>query len=158
LREGAPGDVAAAFTVCVGNADAAFASAAIVTRGRYSVQRYTGMPLEPRGVVADYDAESGRLTVWSSTQWSHALDNVPLDVLGLPEPRVRAIAPDVGATSAPTVNTPRNADARAYAQFAEQSFSAHRRVADCFRSRTSGSVLTTSDLAARLNLEISALP
>jgi Molybdopterin-binding domain of aldehyde dehydrogenase len=52
--------------VCVGNADAAFAAAAIVTRGCYSVPRYTGIPLEPRGVVADYAAEAGRLTVWSS--------------------------------------------------------------------------------------------
>src|SRR5262249_12614771 len=69
VHASAPANVAADFTVRVGNVDAAFAAAEIVTRGRYSVQRYTGMPLEPRGVAAAYDPGTGRLTVWSSTQW-----------------------------------------------------------------------------------------
>jgi len=96
LHEGAPANVAADFTVRVGDADGAFAAAEIVTRGRYSVQRYTGMPLETRGVVADYDAGTGRLTVWSSTQWPHTLRDVLRGLLGLAEHRVRVVAPDVG--------------------------------------------------------------
>src|SRR5262245_33956941 len=96
LHEGAPGNVAADFTVRVGDADGAFAAAEIVTRGRYSVQRYTGMPLETRGVAAEYDAGTGRLTVWSSTQWPHTLRDVLRGALGLPEHRIRVVAPDVG--------------------------------------------------------------
>ena len=96
LHEGAQGNVAADFTVRVGDADRAFAAAEIVTRGRYSVQRYTGMPLETRGVAADYDAGTGRLTVWSSTQWPHTLRDVLRGLLGLAEHRVRVVAPDVG--------------------------------------------------------------
>ena len=96
LHEGAPGNMAADFTVRVGDADGAFAAAEIVTRGRYSVQRYTGMPLETRGVAAEYDAGTGRLTVWSSTQWPHTLRDVLRGVLGLAEHRIRVVAPDVG--------------------------------------------------------------
>ncbi len=53
LHEEAPGNVAADFTVRVGDADGAFATAPIVTRGRYWVQRATGMPLEARRVPAE---------------------------------------------------------------------------------------------------------
>ena len=62
LHDGAPANVAADFTVRVGDVDAAFATAEVVTRGRYEVQRYTGMPLETRGVAADYDPGTGRLS------------------------------------------------------------------------------------------------
>jgi aerobic carbon-monoxide dehydrogenase large subunit len=96
LHDGAPANVAADFTVRVGDVDAVFATAAVVVRGRYEVQRYTGMPLEARGVAADYDPGTGRLTVWSSTQWPHTLRDVLRDLLGLPEHRIRVIAPDVG--------------------------------------------------------------
>ncbi len=62
---------------------AAFRSAEVVTRGRYYVHRHTGMPLETRGVAAQWDAGTGRLTLWSSTQWPHTLRDVLRDVLGL---------------------------------------------------------------------------
>jgi carbon-monoxide dehydrogenase large subunit len=89
-------NVAADFTVRVGDADTAFREAEVVTRGRYYVHRYTGMPLETRGVAADYDAGAGHLTLWSSTQWPHTLRDVLRDVLGLAEHRIRVVAPDVG--------------------------------------------------------------
>src|SRR5262245_40062076 len=96
LHDGAPANLAANFTVRVGDTDRAFAAAEMVTRGRYSVQRYTGMPLETRGVAAEYDPGTGRLTVWSSTQWPHTLRDVLRGVLGLAEHRIRVVAPDVG--------------------------------------------------------------
>jgi aerobic carbon-monoxide dehydrogenase large subunit len=96
LHDGAPGNVAADFTLRVGDPDTAFTTAEVVTRGRYDVQRYTGMPLETRGVAADYDRGTGRLTVWSSTQWPHTLRDVLCALLGLAEHRVRVVAPDVG--------------------------------------------------------------
>ena len=96
LHEVAAGNVAAEFTIDVGDATAAFAAAEVVTRGRYEVQRYTAVPMEPRGVVAAYDAGTGDLTVWSSTQWPHTLRDVLRDLLGLAGDHVRVIAPDVG--------------------------------------------------------------
>jgi carbon-monoxide dehydrogenase large subunit len=89
-------NLAADFTVRVGDADAAFRAAEVVIRGRYAVQRYTGVPLETRGVIAAHDAGTGDLTVWSSTQWPHTLRDVLRDALGLPEHRIRVVAPDVG--------------------------------------------------------------
>src|SRR5262249_35107023 len=56
LHDAARGNVAAEFTIGVGDASAAFAAAEIVTRGRYEVQRYTAVPMEPRGVIAAYNA------------------------------------------------------------------------------------------------------
>jgi aerobic carbon-monoxide dehydrogenase large subunit len=96
LHEHLGDNLAADFTVHVGDADAAFRAAEVVTRGRYYVHRYTGMPLETRGVAASYEAGSGRLTLWSSTQWPHTVRDVLRDLLGLPEHRIRLVAPDVG--------------------------------------------------------------
>jgi carbon-monoxide dehydrogenase large subunit len=96
LHDGVTGNVAAAFTVGVGDVEAAFATAEVVTRGRYEVQRYTAVPMEPRGVVAAYDVGTGDLTVWSSTQWPHTLRDVLRDLLALGGDRIRVIAPDVG--------------------------------------------------------------
>ena len=56
----------------------------------------TGVPIEARGVLAAYDAESGRLTVWSSTQVPFTVRAAIADALGLPEASIRVIAPDVG--------------------------------------------------------------
>jgi len=96
LHEALGDNVAADFTVRVGDADAAFRSAEIVTRGRYQVHRHTAMPLETRGVAARYDRGTGQLTVWTSTQWPHTVRDVLRDVLGLAEHKVRVVAPDMG--------------------------------------------------------------
>ena len=96
LHDEVEGNVAADFAVRSGDADAAFRRAEVVTRGRYYVHRYTGMPLETRGVLADYDLGTGCLTVWSSTQWPHTLRDALRESLGLSEHRIRVIAPDVG--------------------------------------------------------------
>ena len=96
LHDQIAGNIAADFTVRSGDADGAFRRAEVVTRGRYYVHRYTGMPLETRGVLAAYDAGTGSLTVWSSTQWPHTLRDALREVLGLSEHRIRVIAPDVG--------------------------------------------------------------
>jgi len=96
LHEPLGDNVAADFTVRVGDADAAFRSAEIVTRGRYYVHRHTGMPLETRGVAAQYDAGAAHLTVWTTTQWPHTVRDVLREVFGLAEHKVRVVAPDMG--------------------------------------------------------------
>ena len=89
-------NLAGAFEVRVGDPEAAFAAADRIVRGRFYVQRYTGMPLETRGVAALWDAGRERLTLWSSTQWPHTLRQALSVLLELPEQAIRVIAPDVG--------------------------------------------------------------
>ena len=89
-------NLAGTFEVKVGDPDAAFARADRIVRGRFYVQRYTGMPLEPRGVAAVWDAGRERLTIWSSTQWPHTVRQALSVLLELPEQSIRVIAPDVG--------------------------------------------------------------
>jgi len=103
VADGAPllhaenGDnLAGEFEVTVGDPGSAFARADRVVRGRFYVQRYSGMPLETRGVAAAWDGGRGELTLWSSTQWPHTLRESLAVLLDLPEHRIRVIAPDVG--------------------------------------------------------------
>ena len=77
-----------------GDVDAAFARAAHVVRETFEHGRCAPSPLEPRGVLADWDGEA--LTVWASTQTPSILRTALAAALDLPEPRVRVIAPDVG--------------------------------------------------------------
>jgi aerobic carbon-monoxide dehydrogenase large subunit len=62
--------------------------------GSYAIQRQAPMPIETRGVLAQFD--EGRLTVWSCTQFPHFLRTVLAHVLGLAEGAIRVIAPDIG--------------------------------------------------------------
>jgi len=89
-------NLAGSFEVNIGDLDAAFAAADRVVKGRFYVQRYTGMPLEARGVAAVWDAGREHLTLWSSTQWPHTLRESLGVLLDLPVQAIRVIAPDVG--------------------------------------------------------------
>src|SRR5215831_11895973 len=79
-----------------GDADAILASGARVLRHRFDNHRYAGMPIECRGVVAQYDPATDSMTVWSATQVVHWVRREVAVRLALPEARVRCIAPDVG--------------------------------------------------------------
>ncbi|MCC7366932.1 MAG: xanthine dehydrogenase family protein [Chloroflexi bacterium] len=89
-------NLAAIFDVSVGDVDAAFARAAHVVKGHFTVQRYTGTPIETRGVLAKMEAITGRYLIWSSTQWPHTVRSALAQSLGVPEHKVRVIAPDLG--------------------------------------------------------------
>src|SRR5438105_2731435 len=89
-------NLAGSFDIRVGDPDAAFAAAERIVRGRFYVQRYTGMPLETRGVAAAWDAGFQRLTIWTSTQWPHTVRQALAVLLEVPELSIRVIAPDVG--------------------------------------------------------------
>ena len=103
LREGAPvvhqdlGDNVCLRTVnSGGDVDAAFASADRVVSQQYSVQRLAPAPMEPRGLLADYDREKDLLTIWDSTQHPHEVREHLVSILGRTEEGVRVVAPDVG--------------------------------------------------------------
>src|SRR5205085_2691024 len=65
-------------------------------RERFEIQRYVGMPIETRGVLAQWDARDGSLTTWNGTQVVHFVQQGLMAALGLPAHKIRVIAPDVG--------------------------------------------------------------
>ena len=76
--------------------DAAFADADVVVSQRMLNQRLAPNAMEPRGVVAQYEAGREYLTVWSATQNPHILRSLMAAMMGLGEHQVRAVAPEVG--------------------------------------------------------------
>jgi aerobic carbon-monoxide dehydrogenase large subunit len=89
-------NLSAHFTVRKGDAGRALREAAVVVRDVFTFARQTGAPLEPRGALAIPDPESGRLTVWSSTQAPHWLRKALATFTGMEAERIRVVAPDVG--------------------------------------------------------------
>ncbi len=79
-----------------GDPDRAFRDAAHRVTLTVQQQRLCGVPLEPRGALARWDADAGELTVWTSTQAPFRIRASLARMLGLDEARVRVIAPDVG--------------------------------------------------------------
>jgi CO/xanthine dehydrogenase Mo-binding subunit len=76
------------------------AGARCLTRTLHAA-RTTGHPIETRGVVAAADRATGTLTVWASCQRPHQNRRIIAAMLGLPEDRVRVIAPHVGGGFGP---------------------------------------------------------
>jgi aerobic carbon-monoxide dehydrogenase large subunit len=79
-----------------GDVEDAFASADGVLRERFTHHRITGLPLEGHGALGEYDPSTGRLTLHASTQQPHNLRTVIAEVTGIPENKVRVVAPDMG--------------------------------------------------------------
>src|SRR6266513_2003667 len=76
----------------------AFASAPRTWRRTFRIGRHTGVPIEPRSLVADYEPATRALTLWISSQVPHMMQAIVSDLFGLPEQRVRVVAPDVGGS------------------------------------------------------------
>jgi aerobic carbon-monoxide dehydrogenase large subunit len=89
-------NVAVGFTHGIGDAERALAAADVVLEETFRIQRYVGMPLETRGVVAQWDRRDGTLTTWNSTQVSHFVQQGLVTALELPPHKIRVIAPDLG--------------------------------------------------------------
>src|SRR6266850_101777 len=85
-------NVAVAFRHGIGDADRALAGADVVLEETFRIQRYVGMPLEGRGVVAAWDRRDGTLTTWNSTQVCHFVQQGLVTALELPPHRIRVIA------------------------------------------------------------------
>jgi len=91
-----PGNIAATLHAKKGDGEAALATAPHRLKRRYFHHRYAAMPMECRGVVAEYDSRTDSITVWSSTQVVHWVRREVANALDMPEDRVRVVAPDVG--------------------------------------------------------------
>ena len=73
-----------------------FASAACVVSERIYQQMYVPVPIETRGLVAEWEATTGDLTLWASTQTPHELRAFCARLLGIPAQQVRVIMRDTG--------------------------------------------------------------
>jgi carbon-monoxide dehydrogenase large subunit len=73
-----------------------FSTAAFVLDATFDTGRVTAVPMEGRGAVAEWDPREDRLNLFVSTQLPHLVRTTVADVVGIPEHKVRVIAPDVG--------------------------------------------------------------
>ena len=96
VHEDAANNIAFEWEVGGGDFDAAASSAGVRVTERIINQRLIPNPMEPRGVVADYNPGTNQLTVWTSTQIPHLVRLLLALVTGHPEHQIRVIAPDVG--------------------------------------------------------------
>jgi carbon-monoxide dehydrogenase large subunit len=76
---------------------AAFAKAAHVARIKLSNNRLVGNPMEPRAAIAEFDAPTGKATLFTTSQFPHVVRLLMgLFVLNIPQHKLRVVAPDVG--------------------------------------------------------------
>jgi len=78
--------------------DDVWSKADLVVEETYEFGRHTGVTLEPRSIVADYNAAEHTLTVWQSTQAPHMMQDIFSRHLNIPEANVRVVAKDVGGS------------------------------------------------------------
>ena len=82
-----------------GDVDAAFTAAeadGVVIKERILQQRLIPNAMEPRAAVAQYTQATGELTLWNTTQNPHIVRFLCSVVTGVPEDKLRVIAPEVG--------------------------------------------------------------
>ena len=95
LFDGWPDNAFVHATIAEGDI-ASVAGAPIQMRRRFKMNRQAVVPLETRGVVAYWDHRLDELVVYTSTQGPHVMRIGLAQSLGLPENKLRVVAPDVG--------------------------------------------------------------
>ncbi len=83
--EGAKGDIAAAF-----------AGAFHTRRERFSVHRHSAVPMEPRGLLAQWDADAARMTLMGAAKVPYHNRKLLAQLMQLSETQVDLIENDVG--------------------------------------------------------------
>ena len=73
-----------------------FARADVVVTEDIVYPRVHPAPMETAAAIADFDRIDGKLTLWSTSQAPHAHRTLYAIVAGLPEHKIRVIAPDIG--------------------------------------------------------------
>lgn len=88
------GNKLAAFRAVDGDVDAAFATAATVVEAELSVQRHTAVPMETRGLVAEWEGD--QLHLWGPTKFLHFTRRTVASFFGVPADDVICHQVDVG--------------------------------------------------------------
>jgi aerobic carbon-monoxide dehydrogenase large subunit len=90
-------NVAGHLVVEMGDLDEAFAKADLVIKEEFRIQRHAAVPLETRGLLAEYDSKAESLTVWGAAKIPHVNRAILARLLGWnDESRVRMIELHVG--------------------------------------------------------------
>ena len=87
---------ASTLTAVKGDADAAFKRAPYTRRERFKVQRFTAVPMEARGFLAEWDTEARRLTIYGAAKVAFPNRRILAKQMGLPEASIRMVENDVG--------------------------------------------------------------
>ena len=88
-----------------GDIEAAYAEADHIVEETYVFARHTGVCVEPRAILADWNPGEGQLTVWHNNQCPHMVQNILATHFRLDEHRVRVITRDVGGSFGIKVHT-----------------------------------------------------
>ncbi len=92
-----PHNLAGEFEQRVGDAQAALREAPVVVHDHFEVGRISCMPIETRGLLAEWDGGLDKhLTVYAATQTPHMMRHIYGQYFGLEAENVRVVAPDVG--------------------------------------------------------------
>jgi carbon-monoxide dehydrogenase large subunit len=91
-----PGNLLATRRHIAGDPEGAFAGADRIIHLRLRHNRVASVAMEPRGILADYDASQGRLSLWMSTQAPFLTRANLAHSLGIAEEQLHVVAPDVG--------------------------------------------------------------
>ncbi|MDA2987894.1 MAG: molybdopterin-dependent oxidoreductase, partial [Actinomycetota bacterium] len=83
------GDEVAVLRAEFGDVDAAFEQAVIIVEGQFDTGRHTGVPMETRGLVVEYDPLSDGLIIHGSTKVPHSNRNQLSEHLGIARSRIR---------------------------------------------------------------------
>jgi carbon-monoxide dehydrogenase large subunit len=84
------------WTLQNGEVDRLFSEAAATVKEHYRQQRLIPNAIEPRSVLVQPVAATGEYTMWSATQVPHIARVTLSGTTGIPETKLRVIAPDVG--------------------------------------------------------------
>jgi carbon-monoxide dehydrogenase large subunit len=98
LFESKGSNVTMKFRAVLGDADAAFKTAPYTRRESFSTQRHTALPMEPRGLLAEWDAASGRLTLSGAAKVLFANRRILAKQLGLAVDAIDMVEYDVGGS------------------------------------------------------------
>jgi carbon-monoxide dehydrogenase large subunit len=96
VHDEAPGNVSAHLVQEVGDVTSAMARAPHTLTLDLEIERSACMPMEGKGVYAQWNSDEGSLRIYSSTQTSTGVRAAVAAKLGLPLAKVECIAPDVG--------------------------------------------------------------
>jgi carbon-monoxide dehydrogenase large subunit len=91
-----PDNIAFTFNQKGGDVEKAFAEADVIVKERIVSQRLIPSAMETRGVVADWKSGDKALTIYTSTQIPHLVRTLVALMLGVPEHKLRIVAPEVG--------------------------------------------------------------
>jgi carbon-monoxide dehydrogenase large subunit len=98
LFENKGSNVTMKFRAVLGDAVAAFKNAPYTRRESFSTQRHTALPMEPRGLLAEWDAANGRLTLSGAAKVLFANRRILAKQLGLAVDAIDMVEYDVGGS------------------------------------------------------------